>query len=91
MNPVDLVQREFLMRAVVELRGAGRLVTCYPCGDFQTTAVPQILRDAGPPEAVIRYFMWQTGVMHPPLNHLERGLARHGPAQQHILLATLLG
>ena len=91
MNPLDLVERELLMGAVVQLRGAGRLVTGDAGGDFLDAAVAQVLGDAGPPEAVIRYLTGQAGIAHPPFDHLERGLARHGVAQQHILPASLSG
>ena len=73
------------------MRGAGRLVTGDARGDFQIPAVAQVLRDAGPPETVIGYFMWQAGITHPPLDHLERGLTRHSAAQQQILPAALSG
>ena len=91
MNPLDLIEREFLVGAVVQLRGAGRLVAGDARGDFLDAAVTQVLGDAGPPETVIRYLIGQAGFAHPPLDHLERGLARHGVAQQHILLAALSG
>ena len=67
MNPLDLIEREFLVGAVVQLCGAGRLVAGDARSDFLDAAVAQVLGDAGPPETVIRYFTGQTGIAHPPL------------------------
>ena len=60
VNPLDLVEREFLVGAIIQLRGAGRLVTGDARGDFLDAAVSQVLGDAGPPETVIRYLTGQS-------------------------------
>ena len=70
MNPLDLVERELLVGAVVQLRGAGRLVAGDAGGDFLDAPVSQVLGDAGPAETVIRYIIGQTGIAYPPLDHL---------------------
>ena len=57
VNPLDLIKRQFLVGAVVQLRGTGRLVPGDARSDFQVAAVAQVLGDAGPPETVIRYFI----------------------------------
>ena len=51
MNPLDLIERQLLVHAVIELRGAGRFVTGDAGGGFQITPVAQVLGDAGPPES----------------------------------------
>ena len=35
VNPLDLIERQFLVHAVIELRGTGRFVTGDAGGDFQ--------------------------------------------------------
>ena len=57
MNSLYLIERQLLVHAVIELRGAGRLVTGDACGGFQITAVAQVLGDAGPPKTVSRDFI----------------------------------
>ena len=57
MNPLDLIKRQFLVHAVIELRSAGRFVTGDAGGGFQITPVAQVLGDAGPPETVICDFI----------------------------------
>ena len=57
MNSLDLIERQLLVHAVIELRGAGRFVTGDACGGFQITPVAQVLGDAGPPETVSRDFI----------------------------------
>ena len=57
MNSLDLIERQLLVHAVIELRGAGRFVTGDAGGGFQITPVAQVLGDAGPPETVIRDFI----------------------------------
>ena len=57
VNSLDLIKRQLLVYAVIELRGAGRLVTGDAGGGFQITPVAQVLGDAGPPETVIRDFI----------------------------------
>ena len=57
VNPLDLIERQFLVHAVVELRGAGRFVAGDAGGGFQIPAVAQVLGDAGPPKAVSRDFI----------------------------------
>ena len=81
MNSLDLIERQLLVHAVIELRGTGRFVTGDAGGGFQITAVAQVLGDAGPPETVSRDFIGQADVARPPFNHLQRCLARHCAAQ----------
>ena len=57
VNSLDLIERQLLVHAVIELRGAGRFVTGDACGGFQITPVAQVLGDAGPPETVSRDFI----------------------------------
>ena len=57
VNSLDLIKRQLLVHAVIELRGAGRFVTGDAGGGFQITPVAQVLGDAGPPETVSRDFI----------------------------------
>ena len=54
MNPLDLIERQFFVDAIVKLRGARRFVAGDACGDFQVATVAQVLGDAGPAKTVIR-------------------------------------
>ena len=49
VNPLDLVERDLLAQAVVELRGAGGLVPGDPGRNLEVTAVPQVLGDPASP------------------------------------------
>ena len=57
VNSLDLIERQFLVHAVIELRGAGRFVTGDTGGGFQITPVAQVLGDAGPSKTVSRDFI----------------------------------
>ena len=57
VNSLYLIERQLLVHAVIELRGAGRFVAGDACGGFQITPVAQVLGDAGPPETVSRDFI----------------------------------
>ena len=52
MNPLDFVERDLLAQAIVELGGAGGLVPGDPGRDLEVAAVPKVLGDPGPTEAV---------------------------------------
>ena len=51
-NSLDLVQRDFVGRAVVKFCCAGRLVGGNLLGMFQCAAVRELCRDTGGPERV---------------------------------------
>ena len=52
VNPFNFIQRDLLAEAIVELGGAGGLVPGDQGRDLEVAAVPQILGDPGPAEAV---------------------------------------
>ena len=52
MDALDLVERDRLAQAVVELTGAGGLVPRDLGGDLEVAAVPEVLGNPGPAEAV---------------------------------------
>ena len=52
MNPLDLIEREFLFGSVVKLRGAGRFVARNLRRNLQRASIAQVLGDAGTAEAV---------------------------------------
>ena len=47
VDPLDLVERDLLLQAVVELRGRCRLVSRDACGHLKLPAVAKVLRDPG--------------------------------------------
>ena len=53
MDPLDLVERELIIRPVIELRGAGRLMPGDLRGRLQLPAVSQVFGDAGTTQTVI--------------------------------------
>ena len=52
VDALDLVARDLFLQPIVELRGAGGLVPGDPGHELEVAAVPQILGDPGPAEAV---------------------------------------
>ena len=71
-DPLDLLQRDVVGCPVVKFRGPrGLMGGDVSCG-FQCSAVLQIDRDPGRPEAVIANVSQQPGVFRPALHDPER-------------------
>ena len=58
MDPLDLIERDLLTEAVVELRGAGGLVPRDPGRDLEVATVTKVLGDPGPAEAMGARSRW---------------------------------
>ena len=52
MNPLNFIQRDLLAQAIVELGRVGGPMPRDPARDLEVAAVPKILGDPGPVEAV---------------------------------------
>ena len=85
MNPLDLIERNLVLDAIIELRRARRLMPRDPRRDLQIAAIPEILRDPGPAEAVPADLGWQARLPRPALDHPERRRPRYRPIFQQVL------
>ena len=52
VDPLDLVERDLLTEAIIQLGGEGGLVPGNSGRDLEVAAVPKVLGDPGPAEAV---------------------------------------
>ena len=84
MDALDLVERDLFGQAIIELRGAGRLVPRDPGRDLEVAAVSKVLGDPGPAEAVGTDLGGEPHLSGAALDHLERTQARHCPILERI-------
>ena len=84
MDALDLVERDLFGQAIIEQRGAGRLVPRDPGRDLEVAAVSQVLGDPGAAEAVSADLGGESRLSGAALDHLQRAQARHCPILERI-------
>ena len=72
MDAFGLVERGLFGQAIIEQRGAGRLVPRDPDGDLEVAAVSQLLGDPRAAEAVGANLGREARLLGATLDHLER-------------------
>ena len=79
-NAFGLIERAPVVSPVVKTRGAGGLVVGHLLGHLELSAVTQVLRDPGRPEAVARDLRAYAGGLGPAGDHSVYVLLGHGKA-----------
>jgi hypothetical protein len=87
-NPLNLVQHDLFVAAVVELRGARRLVRRDLLGMPERAAVLDVRSDPGGVEAVAAHRRREAGVGCAALGHAKDVGAGHGLAGERARLAA---
>ena len=90
MDAFGLVERGLFGQAIIEQRGAGRLVPRDPGGDLEVAAVSQLLGDPRAAEAVGANLGGEARLLGATLDHLERTQAQHYPILERIAPALLV-
>ena len=85
MDAFGLVERGLFGQAIIEQRGAGRLVPRDPGGDLEVAAVSQLLGDPRAAEAVGANLGGEACLLGATLDHLERTQAQHHPILKRIV------
>src|SRR5262245_44598823 len=81
-NPLDLLQGNLIDRAVVEFRGAGRLVRGNRLSFLEGAPVLQVGGDSCRPEGMTADVRRQSGIPGTPLDHLEDVKTIHAVGRQ---------
>ena len=85
MDAFGLVERGLFGQAIIEQRGAGRLVPRDPGGDVEVAAVSQLLGDPRAVEAVGADLGGEARLLGATLDHLERTEAQQHPILERIV------
>jgi hypothetical protein len=65
-NPLDLVERNLVARAIIELRRARAGMIGHRLGVFERAAIGEIIREAGRAERVAAHFSVDAGLLREP-------------------------
>src|SRR5207245_1900338 len=83
-NPLDLIERDLVVAAIVELGRARAFVRSHLLRVLDETAIDQIDGDAGRPEAVAAEPSEQSGLFGTANDHAPCVLARHARAGEPL-------
>ena len=79
---LDLIERDLVVRAIVELSGAQTLMRSHGLGIFERTAVVQICGYASRADSMVANLCWDAGVGRAALNHAPGiGLGHAAPGE----------
>src|SRR6266446_1536838 len=82
-DPLDLIERDCIAHAVVELGGARACVSGHGLCLFERAASIAVSSDAGRAEHVAAELHLEAGLGRAPANHLIGIDAMHRPVRQH--------
>ena len=81
-DPLDLIEADLVVAAIVEPRGARALMVGHLLRHFELTAVPQVFRDPRGAEGVTADLCAHAGGLGAPADHaVDVGLA-HRPVRE---------
>jgi hypothetical protein len=79
---LDFIERDLIVRAVVELGGAGTLVRSHRLCVFERATAVQVGCDPGCPESMVANLCWDADVCRAALNHAPGvGLGHAAPGE----------